>query len=110
MTADTLPTTVRRFVEGHFDTVTAVEVLLLLHREHPRAWSSKAVARCLRIDTDQTRDILDGLTRGGLVRRRGFTFEYEPGSPEMADLVELLAGLYPRYRFRISDVIFAQHS
>jgi hypothetical protein len=105
-----LPATVRRFVEGHFDTVTAVEVLLLLHREQPRSWSSSAVARSLRIDTDQTRNILDSLSRGGLLRRRGFTFEYEPRTPETADLVERLAGLYPRYRYRISDLIFTRRS
>jgi hypothetical protein len=110
LSADALSATLRRFVEGHFDTVTAVEVLLLLHREQPRAWSSPAVARCLRIDTDQTRSILDTLCGSGLLRRRGFMFEYEPRTPEAADLVERLAGLYPRYRYRISDLIFTRQS
>jgi hypothetical protein len=109
-TADALPATVRRFVEGHFGTVTAVEVLLLLHRERPRSWSCASVARTLRIDADQARGILDTLSRSGLVRRRGLTFEYAPRTPEIADLVEKLAELYPRYRFRISDLIFAQPS
>ena len=107
MPVDALPTTVCRFVEGHFDTVTAVEVLLLLHRERPRAWSSGAVARELRIDRDQTRDILDGFTRRGLVRRRGLTFEYEPRTEEAAGAVDTLAGLYSQYRYRIIYLIFA---
>ena len=107
MGVDALPVTVRQFVEGHFDTVTAVEVLLLLHREQPRAWSSVAVARELRIDRDQTRDILDGLSRSGLVRRRGFTFEYGPRTEEVADAVATLAGLYSLYRYRIIYLIFA---
>jgi DNA-binding IclR family transcriptional regulator len=98
---------VRRFVAGNFDTVTAVEVLLLLHRER-RAWTSAAVARSLRIDTDQTRNILDALSGSRLLRRRGLTFEYDPATPEIADVVERLAGLYPRYRYRISDLIFAR--
>lgn len=108
MTADALPVPVQRLVEGHFNTVTAVEVLLLLHREQPRSWNSAAVARKLRIDANQTRDILDTLTRSGLVRRQGITFEYEPRTAEMAETVERLAGLYPRYRFRISDLIFSR--
>ena len=103
--ADSLPVTVRQFVEGHFDSVTAVEVLLLLHRERPRSWSSVAVARRLRIDEDQTRDILDGLSRDGLVRRRGFTFEYEPRTEDLADAVDWLGTLYSRYRHRIINII-----
>ena len=110
MSADTLPVTVRRFVQGNFDTVTAVDVLLLLHRENSRSWSGPAVARRLRIEVDQTRDILDGLTRSGLLRRQGFTFEYRPCTRELDDAVETLAGLYSRYRFRISDLIFATDS
>jgi hypothetical protein len=106
MPVDALPATVCRFVEGHFDTVTAVEVLLLLHRERPRAWSSGAVARELRIDHDQTCAILDGFSRSGLVRRRGFTFEYEPRTEEVAGAVDMLSGLYSRYRHRISYLIF----
>jgi hypothetical protein len=100
--------TVRRFVEGHFDTVTAVEVLLLLRRESPRALSSDAVARQLRIDPDQTQGILTGLDRSGLVRRRGPSFEYGPRSEEAAGTVETLAKVYPRYRYRIISIIFTR--
>jgi hypothetical protein len=105
---DALPVAVRRLVEGHFDTVTAVEVLLLLHRERPRAWASSVVARSLRLDAEQTRDILDGLSRSGLVHRQGFTFEYRPQTEEIADAVEILAVLYAQYRFRIIGIIVAK--
>lgn len=108
LAADALPVAVRQFVEGHFDTATAVEVLLFLHRERPRSWSSGAVARRLRIADDQTRDILDGLSRRGLVRRRGFTFEYAPRTEEAAGAVEMLAALYSRYRHRIIGLIFSK--
>ena len=98
----------RRFVEGHFDTLTAVEVLLLLHREHPRAWTSRAVALRLRIDPEQTEGILAGLDRSGLVRRDGPSFEYDPRNEEAAGAVETLADVYPRYRHRIIDIIFTE--
>jgi DNA-binding IclR family transcriptional regulator len=105
---DALPATVRQFVEGHFDTVTAVEVLLLLHRESQRAWSSGAVARRLRLDGEQTEAILDGLQQMGLVRRRDHTFEYAPRTRELASAVEMLAAAYSRYRFRIIWLIFSK--
>jgi DNA-binding IclR family transcriptional regulator len=104
--ADVVSARVRRFVEGHFNTVTAVEVLLLLRRESPRALSSDAVARHLRIDRAQTEGILTGLDRSGLVRRRGPRFEYEPQTDEVAGEVETLADVYSRYRHRIIGIIF----
>lgn len=106
MAADLVPASVRRFVEGHFDTVTAVEVLLLLRRESPCALSCNAVARQLRIDPDQTQGILTGLDRSGLVRRRGPRFEYEPQTDEDAGAVETLADVYSRYRYRVIGIIF----
>ncbi len=100
-----LPATVRRFVEGYLDTVTAVDVLLLLHRESSRAWSSGAVANQLRIDRDQAEGILDSFDRSGLVRRRGRRFEYGPRSEEAAGAVDTLAEVYPHYRYRIMGII-----
>lgn len=106
LASDVVPAAVRRFVEGHFDTVTAVEVLLLLRRESPRALSSNAVARQFRTDPAQTEGILTGLERNGLVRRRGLRFEYDPLTEEAADAVETLADVYARYRYRIIGIIF----
>lgn len=106
--SDVLPAAVRRFVEGYLDTVTAVEVLLLLHRESSRPWSSRAVASRLRIDPDQTEGILDGFDRRGLVRRRGRSFEYGPQTEETAGAVDTLADVYPRYRYRIMDLILTK--
>ena len=106
--SDVLPSTVRRFIEGYLDTVTAVEVLLLLHRDSSRAWSIGAVASRLRIDPDQTEGILDGFDRRGLVRRRGRSFEYGPRNKEAAGAVDTLAHVYPRYRYRIMDIILTK--
>ena len=108
MAVDALPLTVRQFVEGHFDTVTAVEVLLLLHREPQRAWSSGDIARRLRIDPLQTQNILDGLYRMGLVRRRDLHFEYGPGDEHAASAVETLSRVYSRYRYTIINLIFSK--
>lgn len=95
----------RQFLEVHFESITSLEVLLLLHQERPRSWTSASVARRLRIDTDQTRDILDALTQRHLLRRAGFTFEYCPSLDDDARSVETVAELYPRYRVRIRDLI-----
>jgi hypothetical protein len=106
MASEMVPATMRRFVENHFDTVTAVEVLLFLRRESPRALSSDAVAGRLRLDPAQAEGILTGLDRSGLVRRKGPSFEYDPRTEDAAGAVETLADVYPRYRHRIIGIIF----
>lgn len=108
MDVDLVPSPVRRFVEGHFNTVTAVDVLLLLRRESPRAFSCDAVARQLRIDPDQTEGILSELDQQGLVRRNGPGFAYGPRTEEAAGAVETLASIYSRYRHRIISIIFTK--
>ena len=106
MISNALPATLRRFVEHHFDTVTAIDVLLHLRHEQPRAWTSRALARRLRIDPDQTEGILARLDENGLIRRQGQAFEYGPGSEQAAWAVDTLAEVYPRYRHRIIGIVF----
>lgn len=106
MFSNAVPVTLWRFVEGHFDTVTAIDVLLHLRREHPRASTSRALARRMRIDPDQTESILARLDENGLVRRQGQAFEYGPRDEQAAGAVDTLADVYPRYRFRIIGLIF----
>lgn len=102
-----LPMTVHRFVEDHFDSMSSVDVLLLLHWKRPRRWSSRAVARELHLNEEQTEGLLTQLTEHGLVRRQGPEFCYAPSSDEAAGAVTLLAENYARYRWRITTLVFS---
>lgn len=104
---DALPVIVRRFIQDHFDTISSVEVLLLLQRQRARPWSSQAVARELRLDQEQADGILSRLDRGGLVHRYGPDFQYAPSTDEVADIVQMLADHYSRYRWRITALVFS---
>jgi hypothetical protein len=104
--SNVFPVTLSSFVERHFDTVSAVDVLLHLRREQPRSCTSRAVARQLRLDPDQTENILARLDEHGLVRRQGRSFEYGPRSEQAAGTVDTLAAVYPQYRHRIVGIIF----
>ena len=101
-----LPMTVHRFVKDHFDSMSSVDVLLLLHRKRPRRWSSPAVARELHLNEEQTEGLLTQLADHGLVRRQGPEFCYAPLSDEVAGAVTLLAENYARYRWRITTLVF----
>lgn len=107
MGIDVLPVAVRRFLEDHVDTVSSLEVLLLLQRDDARRWSGPAVARELHLDEGQVEGILTRLKRRRLIRRRGTDFQYAPPTDEIARVVQVIADHYPRYRWRIISLVFS---
>ena len=102
-----LPAAVRHLIEHHFDSGADVDTLLLLCREH-RGWTASAVAGELRLDVDQTANILTRLRRSGLLRAEGESYRYHPRDPALADAVGKLAQLYPSYRVAIVSLIYAR--
>ena len=104
-----LPKTVQKLIEQQFHSVADVDTLLLLVRDH-RGWDASAVARKLRIDVDQTAEILARLRRRGLLRAEEDTYRFDPRDPALAAAVMLLANLYPTYRVAIVSKIYARPS
>lgn len=104
-----LPAAVRHLIEHHLDSAADVDTLLLLcGTEAPL--TGPAVARELRIDSDQAAGILTRLCRAGLLQRDGNSYRYRPESSKLADAVATLARLYPTYRLAIVSEIYARPS
>jgi hypothetical protein len=108
LAAQTLPEPVVRFVQGNIESVSEVEVLLLL-RAQLHAWSPTAVATELRL-TPRFAE----LTLHELYRRRlltywvlPHTYIYDPKTEEQRSLVDDLASHYETMRHAIIDVIFS---
>ena len=104
-----LPASVRALIEHHFDSAADVDTLLLLCAADAPL-TGPAVARELRIDSDQAAGILTRLCRAGLLRVDGDSYRYRPRSPKLADAVATLARLYPTYRLAIVSEIYARPS
>lgn len=102
-----LPATLRTFVERHFTAAAQVEILLLLHRAR-EGWTAVGVARELRFHTDQARQLLTELTKGGLVDEDDGTYHYAPRTAELGGSVDALAEFYPSFRTAIISLIYSK--
>lgn len=84
----------RQLISQHLETMEQVEVLLLLARNEPRAWSVDDVASELRWSQRGAQQCLEELARGRLVRRvgsgAGATYEYAPTPPDRESITTLM--------------------
>ena len=102
-----LPATLRTFIERYFIAAAQVEILLLLHRER-EDWSPAKVATELRFHTDQARQLLTELTRGGLVAEDDGNYRYAPRTAELSARVDALVEFYPSFRTAIISLIYSK--
>ena len=62
---------VRRFVAEHINSVTQLELLLLLHRDPAHAWSAEELARDMRLPTGWTSAQVERFGSDGLLVHDG---------------------------------------
>ncbi|WP_375772881.1 hypothetical protein NR798_18990 [Archangium gephyra] len=101
----------RRFIAHHIHSVEQLEILLLLHQQPGRAWSSEAVARELRIAPASAAERLEDMVHTRLLRRQGVRpeeYRYGPESMKLDDAVRGLATEYARRRVMIINLIYSK--
>lgn len=110
--ADPISPDVKRFINTHLHGFSQLELLLHLRDTPNESVTAEVAARELRLGHEQTADLLDDLHSRGLVALDDgdapARYRYEPKSEELALQVEGLAKLYPTYRHRIVQLIFAK--
>jgi hypothetical protein len=106
-----LPEEVRRFIAHHIDSVEQLEILLLLHQQPGRAWSSEAVARELRIPSKSAGERLEDMVHDGPLSRQGVSpeeYRYGPESMKLDDAVRGLATRYATHRVSVINLIYSK--
>ena len=105
-----VPFELRQLIAQRLESMEQVEVLVLLARTEPRAWSSADVAAELRWPQRIATSCLEELTRGALLRRVGSgagggTYEYAP-TPEDRESVASLMRLYDTRPLMLGRLIY----
>lgn len=101
---------VLEFVRRRVPSAWALELLLLLHRE-PSPWSREALVRELRGTLELVMQNLAVLISGGLAAEtEDGRYAYRPQTPELAALVDGLAGLYTEKPITVLRTIFTTPS
>ena len=113
MNEDALHKEVDEFILEHIDTVPHLEALLLLWNSRPKEWTVEEMASALYVSSGTARNILQGLTRRGLLfagRETQESFRYESLSSKRDSLVEAVDATYRKDLIRISRMIHSKAS
>ena len=103
--AERIPEDVRSFIHQHLDSVSLLEVLLLLRRDAERWWPPDDVAAALTTRAGAAEGFLRHLHADGLLEEHGGRYRYGVPAAQRAS-VESLADCFARRRHAIISVIF----
>ena len=110
MVGNELPENILHFLDTRLDSVEQLQVLFLLHAEPERIWSTAEITAELRSsDTSITKRLDDLYASKVLVRMPELQgrHRFSPASPEILQIVHLLAELYRTKPSRVSEAIFS---
>jgi hypothetical protein len=100
------------FISEEIESVPHLEALLLLWRTRPETWTFESLARRLYVEPGIAENLLQGLTRRGLIVNAlsdpaGFVFNSEP---ERERLMRLVDAAYRNNLVRVSTMIHSKPS
>jgi hypothetical protein len=102
---------VRAFLRQHIETYEELEVLTVMHHGGDVAWIAEEVAAKLRLSVLAAQEILDGLTRRGIlevgVGAPTRSYRVDRRDPARAALVERVARAYVDSRLAIVKLMTA---
>jgi hypothetical protein len=103
---------VDQFIVEQIESVPHLEALLLLWKAWPRSWSLLEMTKSLYLAAGVTQDILDDLTRRGLLAKSGTgTNEWQYASePDRDLLINQVDKTYRAELIRISRLIHSKRS
>ena len=101
MAPDDIPDDVRRFIRAHLDSVSVLEVLLLLYADPQRTWSAEEVARAQTTKPQAAAGFLGQLRESGLASEHEGRFRYAPHRT-----VDAVAEFYAARRPTVIGLIF----
>ncbi len=112
MSKQSLSEGLKQLIREKIQTVLRLEVLMLLHRHQPRAFTVAEVADELGFEKEATAHELAALETSGLVARTKadkLKYRYHPVNAAMRSMIENLASGYARQRVSILSVMFTDH-
>jgi len=103
------PPRIKQFIDDHLDSVTELELLLLLRSNPSCTWTAQEAGATLYATTEAMALLMGGLSARGLLKSHdGDRFAYQPTTPELASLVDELADLYRQRRATVITLIYSK--
>ena len=109
--SDSIPEDMGRLLRDGVGSLEGLEVLLLLRKDHARAWPLDEIARRLSIPQTSIEPPVAELVSHGLLAHdhspAGDTWQYAPRSAELEALVDRLASVYEDRRLEVMRLLSA---
>ncbi len=112
MAKQQLSESLKRFIKERIQTVLRLEILLLLHRYRPKAFTAAEVANELGFENETTAEELRSLEANGLVvqsKSDRLKYRYHPLNETSGSMIDRLASGYSKQRVPILSVMLAEH-
>jgi hypothetical protein len=106
--SDRLPRPIRALIRDHVHSVGELDLLMLLHVQRDRTWSTEELCAALGAPVGWVTLRLQPLQAAGLVTQDGEDWRTCPQSAPQRDALDSLAGLYRSRRRDLVQYIFAQ--
>lgn len=108
MTESPIPDDVRRFVQHCIPSVPFLEAVLLMRETPQQAWDSAQLAGRLYLGITAAAKLLLRLQRADIVAADGASYRYQPGTPELGQILDRLAQVYASQLVEVSTLIHSK--
>ena len=111
MFEESIPDDITQFILADIDSVALLEALLLLRANAHESWTVQAVAQRLYITDQETALLLAKLCEKRLLvlcSNQPLQYQYWPGSPELAQIVDQVAETYRKHLVWVTNLIHSK--
>ncbi|HEX2188862.1 MAG TPA: hypothetical protein VHG51_08195 [Longimicrobiaceae bacterium] len=111
MSESLVPPEVARFIAEHIDAAEQLEILLLLHREPGKKWTSRDVSQAIYTVPASATLRLESLVASGFAASTGGAdpaYQFAPRTDQQRQQVESLAAAYRKDRVAVIKLIFSK--
>lgn len=109
--ADDFPADVRAFIAEHISSIAQLEMLLLLRSDPTKQWDVAEISKALYATPEMAAGQLASLQDCGLLavsEDPEHRYQYQPGTPELENVVTRLAELYKERRVSVITVLYSE--
>lgn len=106
-----LPSSVKRFIDLHLESLAQLEALLLLYGSPQQAWSATELAKTMYVPTESASALLADLARRKLaspVAEVDTRYRFQPADSEAAEAIADLAAIYQERRVAVITQIYSK--